>query len=698
MATKNAVAVRKGYNAPSSMSGGSSVSNKTVSLNASGTTKTPSSSGGTSTTSPATQSSSPSTVNIGGKDYDLQGTNWQAEINNAVAKGDYAAAAQYEAARNQKINSAQYKESGGKQTVTNNFAGYSSDNQPSVNKNATVYDVGPDSTHRPDLAGMSVKVGEYTVTYNSAGYFQKAVKDNGASATHSDPSKSAALDQLAATNPTVAAVMKAAQEGNWNLAGSIANGLHEADPRGAGEGDTGYDTKFRNQVWSLVTDVYGYDKDAYVDKLYNDAYGDGSAAGNVAGTPVTGSPNVGGTATPGSGAGGGSFNSNTNVNISGAGGNANINTPDLRSFLDQWLAASKTQIQNRVDFATQQGINELTRAEEDAQEQFQTQRNQIAVDEAKAKDNQALYAEARGDKGGIGAAQYDSIMNTAAQNRQAVSTAQTKLATDTARQIADMRAQGEFEKADKLLQLSQTYLSQLMSLEQWGLEYGLSVAQFQAQLDQWAKEFDVKVGDMLGVYNGMPTMSAQKFQFEMDESARQQQAGLAETLLGLGIMPSSDQLAALGISESQAQDVITANQAAAAAKAAKGSGTQTPKTDPGYTSVYQTMDELGIASNAEAYDYLIQKGYSSTEAERIAGDYMGMIDEGAFHTWVDDLEAAGYNLSEYSITNTTAKDNSWIYVSGLGQLTAAEIEAQIKAGRITVIPNKKAKTITFAEI
>ena len=44
--------------------------------------------------------------------------------------------------------------------------------------------------------------------------------------------------------------------------------------------------------------------------------------------------------------------------------------------------------------------------------------------------------------------------------------AQTKLSTDTARQIADLRAQGEFEKADALLELNQTYLSKLMEIQQ----------------------------------------------------------------------------------------------------------------------------------------------------------------------------------------------------------------------------------------
>ena len=162
-----------------------------------------------------------------------------------------------------------------------------------------------------------------------------------------------------------------------------------------------------------------------------------------------------------------------------------VKNSDLGKYLDQWLQSAQQQQTGAIDYATNQGIKELDRAEQDAAGDFQTQRNQIAVDEAKAKDNQALYAETRGDKGGIGAAQYDSVANTAAQNRLAVNSAQTKLATDTARQISDLRAQGEYEKADAMLSLSQQYLSQLMSLEQWAAEYNLTAEQFNAQLEQW---------------------------------------------------------------------------------------------------------------------------------------------------------------------------------------------------------------------
>ncbi len=57
---------------------------------------------------------------------------------------------------------------------------------------------------------------------------------------------------------------------------------------------------------------------------------------------------------------------------------------------------------------------------------FQTQRDQIEGETLNALDNSALYAETRGDRGGIGQAQYNTIQATAAQNRQAVNLAQSQ--------------------------------------------------------------------------------------------------------------------------------------------------------------------------------------------------------------------------------------------------------------------------------
>ena len=323
-----------------------------------------------------------------------------------------------------------------------------------------------------------------------------------------------------------------------------------------------------------------------------------------------------------SGATGGGISGSGNLDMSP--GTSDVYTPgNMGDYLNQWYQNAQQQQQNTIDFGTNQAILELLRNKQDAEAQYQEQRNQIAIDEAKAKDNQALYAESRGDKGGIGAAQYDAIMNTAAQNRLAVNSAQTKLATDTSRQIADLRAQGEYEKADALLTLSQQYLSQLMSLEQWAAEYNLSVAQFNASLKQWQAEYDLKVADLLGSYNGMPTLSAKQFEFtqqqyqdslKADQEKRLASAG--EILLAAGIMPSASQLAAMGMTTTEAQSYITAQKVAAATKGKSGKGNGGgggTVTSMDYDGLFKAARDSGnpqsfIANNYKKYGFKSQTG------------------------------------------------------------------------------------------
>ena len=238
-----------------------------------------------------------------------------------------------------------------------------------------------------------------------------------------------------------------------------------------------------------------------------------------------------------------------------------VDTQELRDMLQQLVDLQTEQSNNTIDYSVQRGIDELTRALEDAGKSYQTQRNQVAADEATALDNQALYNEARGDRGGIGAAQYASIQNTAAQNRRAVNDAQVKLGTDTARQIADLRAQGEFEKADQLLSIAQSRMSQLMNLEQWALGTNVSVDEFNSQLQQWVDEYnldkqkflsdlELSAAQLTGVFSDMSRT------YEAQQALNNSLVSSGNTLLSVGIMPSKQQLQAMGMSESQAREYI----------------------------------------------------------------------------------------------------------------------------------------------
>lgn len=165
--------------------------------------------------------------------------------------------------------------------------------------------------------------------------------------------------------------------------------------------------------------------------------------------------------------------------------------------LEQWQQSAMAQAAASRDYAVDKAVQQLLQAQAEADAQYQAQRDQIAKEERNALDNSALYAETRGDRGGIGRSQYDHIQAQAEANRQSVSNAQVQLATDTARQIAQLRAEGEFEKADEMMEISQTYLLKLLEMEKWAAQYQLDVDKFQESIRQWEKEFQLTLAKAL---------------------------------------------------------------------------------------------------------------------------------------------------------------------------------------------------------
>ncbi len=204
-----------------------------------------------------------------------------------------------------------------------------------------------------------------------------------------------------------------------------------------------------------------------------------------------------------------------------------------------------------ADYAVNKGVNELTRSLQDSRALYQTQRNQVDADEARALDNQVLYAEARGDRGGIGMTQYGGIQNTAAGSRQAINSAEVKLQTDTARQIADLRARGEFEKAAKVLEIGSRYLTELQNLEKWAKEKNVGVQEFNARLREWENEYVLNVGKYL-TQAELDAIKAAGFFSNGAETAayrdamQDRYAAGARAMMNAGIIPSESQLEAMG--------------------------------------------------------------------------------------------------------------------------------------------------------
>lgn len=257
---------------------------------------------------------------------------------------------------------------------------------------------------------------------------------------------------------------------------------------------------------------------------------------------------------------------------------AAVDESEQAAMLRQLRTAAAEQAAKHSDYTVEQGVSALRSAEEDAAADFQSRRDRIDVDELKALDNQSLYATARGDRGGIGQSQYGAVQNAAAANRLAVDREQQKLATDTARSIAALRAQGEFEKADKLLTLTQSYLSELMSLKRWAAETNMDVEQFNSRLAQWEADYalsarryaadtELAAARVTGALSdGTPTESAVS-------SYRAQLAAAGQAMLNSGLRPTAAQLEAMGWTQEQYEDYKAGRaDAAAAAESARLSG------------------------------------------------------------------------------------------------------------------------------
>lgn len=240
-----------------------------------------------------------------------------------------------------------------------------------------------------------------------------------------------------------------------------------------------------------------------------------------------------------------------------------VDVEDERRQIEEMGEAARAEAEGRIDRAVEEGTLALEKAEEEAQAGFQTRRDQIAIDERQAMDSTALYAEMRGDRGGIGQAQYASVQNTAAVNRQQVSREQQRLATETAQRIEELRRQGEFQKADAVLELTQKQLSALLELERWAKEKNLSVEQFNTELARWEAEYafqlekfgvqtELSLASLSGTMpDGTPTFAAR-------QAERSQLAAAAKLLLEFGLTLTPEQIEALGWTEGQYEDFIRA--------------------------------------------------------------------------------------------------------------------------------------------
>ena len=290
----------------------------------------------------------------------------------------------------------------------------------------------------------------------------------------------------------------------------------------------------------------------------------------------------------------------------------------------------RRQTEAAADANTQRSLLALAQQAEAAQQDYATQQNAVNAEEAQNQDRTALYNRAQGNRGGIGTAQYTAVMNTAGQNRAAIAAAQQKLATDTARAMETLRAQGEYEKAQAVLELGQQELSALYN------EYA-RVDGVNLSVQQYLDSFEVQMASLLGTYQGKETMQGKQLAMAQreyeDQKAETDQAAAkagAQLLLSAGVYDLSDeQCAALGLSREQVKKLgqVYAAQEAAVRSASGGSrsgsssgGNTDGSYDEGAGAIYRWLGQNGAVDQGTAYELLLRMGYSNTEAKALA-DY-----------------------------------------------------------------------------
>jgi hypothetical protein len=207
------------------------------------------------------------------------------------------------------------------------------------------------------------------------------------------------------------------------------------------------------------------------------------------------------------------------------------NTKSYADSITQQYENYAKQQQNSIDYTTNKNINSAVRDYEDAVSDYRTNTQDLSTSMYQNMDNQALVSRANGQYGGMATASVGAVQSDYQAQRQALAREQQKLATDTLREVEDLRAQGEFDKADALLAANQQKFQALY-------EDAVRVDENQYSNNQWQTTLDREDAEI------------QRQQEQSDKEYLQQ---LGQAFLSAGAMPSTAMLEAMGLDQGTAQ-------------------------------------------------------------------------------------------------------------------------------------------------
>ena len=496
----------------------------------------------------------------------------------------------------------------------------------------------PDTSKHPEYAGLSVKQGHYTVTYNERGYAVKAVNDDGASAN--------ATMKTTHANDSIyhQEAYQAAQRGDWDAVGTAINKIAMAE----GKDQSGhYDMTNANRYYGELVNEFRYNANDYYNKRYDETFGAGSAAvwdatngaietyqqlvdavgadmaqqiigtGNTASgqmsipsygggvtvpttRPTLPSGNIGGWATGNTGGGIGGTGTGETGNTGNTGNTGYEYTgTDLTDYRKELYAKNLEAELANLKSTYDTNVADLEAQQKDIKQQFEAARNQTAAQYDLGRMRFNEYALANGLNTGTAgqgvlaqsAAYQGNLADIGSQEASAMSDNSlqlTKLAAQYNAAINEAKATGDF-------QLAQALYDELVRQE------NVAIQQQQAAQEQanWEKQFEYQQQLAAQSQSNWERQFAYQQQLDSQDYAMSQQQLAAQsqqrdyeyamTLLSSGVMPDLATLQSAGISQGEAafmqqmvlgsMNTTTTNKAASKAGGTHISGAKPVKTN-----------------------------------------------------------------------------------------------------------------------
>jgi hypothetical protein len=296
------------------------------------------------------------------------------------------------------------------------------------------------------------------------------------------------------------------------------------------------------------------------------------------------------------------------------------NTYSYGDLIADWYRQLLSQRDQTVDSALEKAEQGLATAQRAGERQYAALLRQAKREQTAAKETESSLEKNSGNRQNIGHSQYSAIDQTCDTQRAAISQAQGKLQTDTARQLSDLQAQGTYGKTDAALSTQQKVL-------------------------QETREDNQRVDENLrGNYEyqvGLQREDAETARTQT-ETERSWLRSLGEMLLSKGVMPTSDALKAMGIDQKTAQTYINA-LLLYSGSSSSGSSSKTKSSKKSKSSAKTTTSSTSTGTKTGG------SAYSNQAAKRISSYIKQGNYTAAYQTLKNAYSAGNFSDANYKL-------------------------------------------------